>query len=286
VWGVGFWWGYPSRTTAIVCLRSCPPLLPDALFPLTIMTIGSLFSGIGGLDLGLERAGHEVVWQVEADAYCRRVLAKHWPHVPCYEDVTTVRGEDLPPVDLICGGFPCQAVSVAGKQIGTQDDRWLWPHFARLLRVLRPRYALLENVPGLLTVSGGRVFGAVLSDLAESGYDCEWEVLSAADVGAPHLRQRVWIVADARRQRLEGVSPVGATPPSTGRTGGESGAGPPRFFDAPRRGDWQPEPNIRRVAPRLPDRMDRLRCLGNSVVPQVAEWMGRRLTAYAETREG
>jgi DNA (cytosine-5)-methyltransferase 1 len=162
------------------------------------MTLGSLFSGIGGLDLGLERAGLEIKWQVERDPYCRKVLAKHWPDVPCYEDVTTLTGEELEPVDVICGGFPCQPVSVAGTQKGTDDERWLWPEFNRLLRILRPRYAILENVPGLFTVQHGKIFGAILRDLHEGGYDAEWDCLSAADVGAPHLRKRVFIIATNR----------------------------------------------------------------------------------------
>ena len=142
------------------------------------MRVGSLFSGIGGFDLGLERAGHEIVWQVENDAYCLKVLAKHWPDVPCYEDVHDVGAHNLEEVDVICGGFPCQPVSVAGKQRGQDDERWLWPEFARILRELRPRYALVENVPGLLV----RGLGDVLGDLAELGYSAEWGCVSAARV--------------------------------------------------------------------------------------------------------
>ena len=320
------------------------------------MTVGSLFSGIGGLDLGLERAGHRVVWSCESNPYCRRVLAKYWPHVPCYEDVTTLTGNELAPVDLICGGFPCQPVSQAGQRKGLNDEeRWLWPHFARILGAVRPRYALVENVPGLLTVNGGRAFGEVLGDLAEIGMSCEWDVLSAAQFGAKHLRNRLWIVAyaqalperprlcqegsigerrgrsrhgggtlaDTGSQRLEGVSPVGATPPSTGRVGGESGAGQEaaladadhqrcdrgmqpeqqeqqrargreshgrmshrRFFDAPISSDWDPEPSVGRVATGVPHRVDRLRGLGNAVVPQVAEWLGHRLTDHARHPSG
>ncbi len=162
------------------------------------MRVGSLFSGIGGLDLGLERAGMRVVWQVENNPYCRKVLAKHWPDIPCYEDVTTLTGKELEPVDVICGGFPCQPVSVAGTQKGTHDKRWLWPEFNRLLRILRPRYAILENVPGLFTVQHGKIFGDILRDLAEGGYDAEWNCLPAAAVGAPHLRYRVFIIATRR----------------------------------------------------------------------------------------
>ena len=162
------------------------------------MTVGSLFSGIGGLDLGLEKAGHEIVWQVENDPYCRRVLQKHWPDVDLYEDVHDVGAHNLAEVDVICGGFPCQPVSLVGKQLAQDDERWLWPEFARVLGQLRPRYALVENVPGILI----RGLGDVLGDLAELGYDAEWGSISAASVGAPHLRKRIFIVAHAKCEGL------------------------------------------------------------------------------------
>ena len=161
------------------------------------MTVGSLFSGIGGFDLGLERAGHEILWQVENDPYCQKVLAKHWPDIPCYGDIHDVGKHNLEKVDMICGGFPCQPVSVAGKRKGQDDDRWLWPEFGRLIRELRPRYVLVENVPGLLI----RGMGDVLGDLAKLGYDAEWGCVSAASVGAPHLRKRIFIVAHAQHVR-------------------------------------------------------------------------------------
>jgi hypothetical protein len=109
--------------------------------------VGSLFSGIGGLDLGLERAGMEVRWQVEIEPYCNKVLAKHWPNVKRYGDIKSIDWTEVEPVDLICGGFPCQPVSLAGKRLAQEDERWLWPEVDRCLRALRPRYALLENVP-------------------------------------------------------------------------------------------------------------------------------------------
>src|SRR5690242_18756815 len=155
-----------------------------------MLTVGSLFSGIGGLDLGLERAGMRVLWQCESDPYCRAVLKKHWPHLRCFEDVQGIT--DCPRVDVLAGGFPCQPVSLAGARRGVADERWLWPEFARLIRLLRPRYALMENVPGLL-VGGG--MAEVLGDLAAVGYDAEWDCVAAAHVGAPHLRFRVFIVA-------------------------------------------------------------------------------------------
>jgi len=161
---------------------------------MTTLTVGSLFSGIGGLDLGLERAGMQVKWQVEIDDYCQRVLAKHWPDVKRYGNVQEC-GDNLEQVDLICGGFPCQPVSCAGQRKGDADDRWLWPEFRRIVRILRPRWVLAENVPGLLSIDAGRLFGDVLRDLAESGYDAEWDCIPAATVGAPHIRYRVFILA-------------------------------------------------------------------------------------------
>jgi DNA (cytosine-5)-methyltransferase 1 len=165
------------------------------------VTFGSLFAGIGGIDLGLERAGMTCKWQVEIDPWCRQVLAKHWPDVRRYEDVKAVGGDTLEPVELIAGGFPCQDVSVAGQGAGIKDGTrsGLWSEFHRIIRELRPRYVLVENVPGLFANGMGRVLG----DLAEIGYDAEWEVLSAADVGAPHLRKRVFIVAYSEGDHAE-----------------------------------------------------------------------------------
>jgi len=124
------------------------------------VTVGSLFSGIGGFDLGLERAGMTVKWQVERDPWCQKILAKHWPDVPRYANVEDV-GTNLECVDLVCGGFPCQPVSVAGQRQGTDDDRWLWPEFRRIVGLLGPRYVLVENVPGLFTANDGHAFGEV-----------------------------------------------------------------------------------------------------------------------------
>jgi site-specific DNA-cytosine methylase len=164
------------------------------------VNVGSLFAGIGGFDLGLERAGMQVAWQVELDPYCRAVLAQHFPQAQRYEDVCEVSAENLPPVDLICGGFPCQDLSAAGKGAGLAGARsGLWSEFARIVREIRPRYVVVENVPALLTGKGKRwdraPVGRVLGDLAEAGYDAEWACLSAREFGAPHLRKRVWIVA-------------------------------------------------------------------------------------------
>lgn len=159
------------------------------------LAIGSLFSGIGGLELGLEHAtGGRVCWQVERDAWCRDVLAKHWPDAVRYDDVCTVNG--LPAVDLICGGFPCQDVSLAGKRAGFAGERSsLWREYRRIIADVGPRLVFVENVPGLLTADNGWAFGEVLGDLAALGFDATWDVFRASDVGAPHRRERLFLLA-------------------------------------------------------------------------------------------
>lgn len=173
------------------------------------MNVGSLFAGIGGFDLGFERAGMRVAWQVEQDAYCLAVLRRHFPGAARFEDVREVGAQNLCPVDLVCGGFPCQDLSPAGRGAGLAGARsGLWSEFARIVRELRPRYVVVENVPALLTGKGKRwdraPVGRVLGDLAEAGYDAEWACLSAREFGAPHLRKRVWIVAYPARDAEAG----------------------------------------------------------------------------------
>ncbi len=294
------------------------------------MKFGSLFAGIGGIDLGLERAGMECIWQVENDEYCTRVLEKHWPDVTRYGDI---RGLTPPPVDLIAGGFPCQPHSVAGKRRGAEDDRNLWPEFIRVIRELKPRYVLAENVPGIITT----YIDTVLSDLEGEGYTCPPLNLPAVAFDAPHRRERIFIVAYTLR-------PVGE--PGSGRRGvrqsdsiiahssseelwdqsgwrsGPSGPNPPKPGDDGAAGSvadaksiresqccnheadrehqeptgefrgnslrerresfthWTAEPRIRRVDHGIPSRVDQLRGLGNAVVPQIAEWIGRRILDF------
>jgi len=164
-------------------------------------TIGSLFSGIGGLELGLEWSGlGEVVWQVEKEPFARRVLAKHWPTVERFEDVCIVGRHCLAPVDIICGGFPCQDISFAGKGAGLAGERsGLWREYARLVRELGPRIVIVENVSALRT----RGLETVLGDLAALGYDAWWDCIPASSVGAPHQRDRLFIVGHANDERLE-----------------------------------------------------------------------------------
>ena len=342
------------------------------------MNVGSLFSGIGGFDLGLERAGMRVVWQCEADEFCRRVLARHWPGVPCYPDVAELSGADVAPVDVLCGGFPCQDISLAGRGAGIDGARsGLWGEYARLIRELRPRYVVVENVSALLA----RGFERVLGDLAACGYDAEWDCLPASAFGAPHRRDRVWLVAypagggwagrpqrDGGSESSGGIS--GADPDAAAAVGREGVSVAPdsrrgeragtladtnelgraqglrvaagrdeqqgpgdalreHLADTEREGQLQPEgpereerrrasdsgseggelqdaderallpwrvegraaqasgaewwatePPVGRVAHGVPDRLDQLAALGNALVPQIAEWLGRRILDY------
>ena len=173
------------------------------------LTVGSLFSGIGGFAFGLERpGGFKTVWQCEIDPFCLKVLEKHWPGVKRFADIKKMGvEEEIPHVDVVCGGFPCQPVSCAGKRKGKEDERWLWPEFCRVVRSVRPEWVLIENVPGLLSADSGRLFAGILRDLSESGYDAEWNIVSAASVGAPHLRKRVFIVAKMVHSMHIGCNP-------------------------------------------------------------------------------
>lgn len=157
------------------------------------MTVGSLFAGIGGFDLGLERAGFRVVWQVERNPFRQHVLARHWPQVHRREDVRFAGAHNLAAVDCIVGGFPCTDVSCAGKGAGVEHGSrsGLWREFARVVTELRPRWVVVENVPALRT----RGADLVLGDLEAAGYTCWPAVVGAHHVGAPHRRDRVWIIA-------------------------------------------------------------------------------------------
>ena len=169
--------------------------------------IGSLFSGIGGLELGLEWAGvGHTDWQVERDPFCRSVLERHWPNAKRFDDVHTVGAHNLEPVDVICGGFPCQDISYAGKGLGLAGERsGLWYEFARIVGEMGPRFVVVENVAALLS----RGIGDVLGTLSDLGYDAQWRTLRASDVGAPHRRERIFVVAYARRGNVQLVGERG-----------------------------------------------------------------------------
>ena len=158
------------------------------------MRVGSLFSGIGGLEYGLERSGLSTSceWMIEMDEYCCSVLEKNFPNTLIInKKVEDINPLDLPKIDILTAGFPCQPVSVAGSRKGVTDDRWLWDEVWRFIDVLRPRYFILENVPGLFTANKGKAFERVIKDIAQSrSYRFEWQIISARTVGAAHLRKR------------------------------------------------------------------------------------------------
>ena len=154
----------------------------------------SLFSGIGGFDLGLARAGMTCVGQVEINPYCLAVLKKHWPDVKRLENIKNVTGTEFGPFDLLCGGVPCQPASTAGKRRGQADDRWLWPDTFRIVRVTKPAWCVFENVRGLLSLNQGVVFDSLLTELESYGYEVQAFCIPACAVNAPHRRERVWIL--------------------------------------------------------------------------------------------
>jgi len=269
------------------------------------MKLGSLFSGVGGLELGLERAlGATTVWQVEQDPYCLQVLEKHWPSARRYTDVNDVGAANLEPVDILCGGFPCQDLSGAGRGEGLSGARsGLWYEMLRITDELRPRWLVIENVN-----TRRRWLLSILRDLTSIGYDAEWQTVSAADVGAPHLRRRCFVIAYPNGKQLR---------QQPGRRAGQDGqeetqpeqhgkerpvahpdrrrhpaAREPRIGgcatqDSERQADiaksvgklnvWGSGTSLRRVDYGIRNRVDRLRCLGNAVVPQVAELIGLRI---------
>ena len=288
-----------------------------------------LFSGIiGGFSLGLERSGgFKTVAFCEIEPFCRKVLKKHWPEVPQYDDVRTLTADRLAAdgigVDAICGGFPCQDISLAGKGAGLEGERsGLWFEYARIIGEFRPRFVFVENVAALL----GRGLDRVLGDLASLGYDAEWHCIPASAVGAPHQRDRLWlvgyshdesqstrtqhdeasglpgVVANADEQRTHGrraQSPGGHEPADGGQNvayafrNNVQRLKPSRFDPEVWRGQvqrqigsrsdgdgwWAVEPNVGRVAYGISNRAHRLRALGNAVVPQIPELLGRAILA-------
>ena len=319
------------------------------------MTFGSLFAGIGGFDLGFERAGMRCVWQVEIDAYRREVLSKHWPDVPKWDDVRTFTGEGFERPDVICGGFPCQDVSLAGKREGLAGERsGLWSQFARIIRLLRPRCVVVENVSGILSpVDDGisAAIGPVLGDLAACGFDAEWQSIPASAFGSTQERYRVFIIAylagerngsrvlstrphwqedsDAQRRSVgkqghANASGIGCGSGRSGRTnpfremreaawqdgnadaeqverrqrsakvcnqsGKRRSSSKPHRCDSPfiGKGWWSSEPPVVRMVYGVPRKMvrDSIAGLGDCVVPQVAEWIGRRIVDADRIRQG
>ena len=249
------------------------------------LTHGSLFAGIGGFDLGFERAGIEAKWQVEIDPFCQKVLAKHWPTVKRYGDIRECGKHNLEPVDIISGGFPCQDISRTGFRIGIGGERsGLWSEMFRVVCELRPRFVCVENVAGILDGGAGRVLG----DLASCGYDAEWQSLPASAFGAPHIRERIWFIAYPRSKSgdVEGTSLDGQDDAEQGsqspawRTQDIFGYKPPmvgRVLERSRKDKWDAQSRMARSSYELPCHMDRLRSIGNSVHSGISEWIGKRI---------
>jgi DNA (cytosine-5)-methyltransferase 1 len=293
------------------------------------MKVLDLFAGIGGFTLGLERAGFETVAFCEIEPYAQKVLKKHWPEVPIYDDVRQLTAERLAAdgigVDVITGGFPCQDISLAGRQAGIEGERsGLWGEIARLISELQPRYAIMENVTNLISGDSGRWFGRVLGDLAEIGYDAEWHCIPASAIGAHHHRDRIWILAypsggerepGAEKQGvLRALQENGAVNDHLGGRGEahaslladafstrlqrglrwgkdkerQSELGHPgrcsAVFGQSTQNEWDIEPSVGRVANGVPARSHRLKCLGNAVVPQIPELIGREIVEFEDDR--
>lgn len=260
-----------------------------------MLRVLDLFSGIGGFSLGLERTGgFKTVAFCEIDPFCRQVLAKHWPGVPLFENVRELTGDDFDErIDIMCGGFPCQDVSIAGNREGLDGERsGLWAEMRRLLGELRPTYVVVENTTGLLDLGMGRVLGG----LAELGYDAVWHSISAAAVGAAHQRDRIWIIAHNRKERW-GLSPIHNEQHaraflqninrelalSCGRSGKQQpdadalahfGA---RIPDEPDQRVAYLRSALCRKSDGLPAQLDAVGALGNAVVPHIPEIIGRAI---------
>jgi DNA (cytosine-5)-methyltransferase 1 len=277
-----------------------------------------LFSGIGGFSLGLERSGgFKTVAFCEIEEFPRRVLRKHWPDVPIYNDIRELTAERLTAdgitVDAICGGFPCQDISVAGKGAGIEGERsGLWKEFARLIGELRPKYVIVENVAALLS----RGLGTVLGDLAALGYDAEWHCIPASALGACHRRDRLWIIVECSKVRAQRQA-KSRKPVSFGEgikrmvRGWNAGLYPDAWEKrGKRRGiksvyglrelSWGQNcgsiaelisvaslhtPALCRSNDGISRRLDRVGAIGNAVVPQISEIIGRAIMEHDTATE-
>lgn len=277
--------------------------------------IGSLFSGIGGFELGLERAipNSETVWQCEQDAYCQKILAKHWPNAIIYDDVRTINNQ-VESIDILCGGFPCQDISIAGEQRGIHEGKKssLWWEMHRIIGILEPRIIVLENVAAITSVGGTDVIGS----LAQIGYDCQWSIISAAQCGAPHRRNRWFCIAYPHSKRpgqtrdwrtsqkigqgsdIQQWRPQNETSSNTNCTSSQRRRIPSRTQQKDQDTScetggtsfWKeseiPESTICGMDDGIPTGLDRttrrnnrhrLKALGNAIVPQCSQWIGSQL---------
>lgn len=255
-------------------------------------SIGSLFAGVGGFELGLEKSipGAYTLWQAEQNTFCQKVLAKHWPQARIYDDVRNITKNNVQQVDILCGGFPCQDISVAGKKEGLNGEKsGLYWEMHRIIEELQPRAVIMENVAAI-TIRG---LGTVLGSLSEIGYDAEWCTIQASDFGAPHKRARWFCIAYPRtigfyldNERMLSSNPISNSKQQSSytcsmeqrqRTMHTLCEG---LWNNQGAGYWARFPTESPVCRRddgIPNRMDRCRALGNAIVPQCSEWIGRKL---------
>ena len=231
-----------------------------------------LFSGIGGFSLGLEATNYfETVAFCEIDQYCQKILKKHWPNIPIFEDIKKLNGKELPKIDVITGGYPCQPFSVAGQQKADKDPRHLWPEYFRLIKELRPTWVIGENVGGHIKLG----LDSVLSDLESENYSARVFSISASSIGAKHQRERIWIVANSNSEGLFSSSVTRDNGQDEKKSDDQfTRRCSPTYGRQDLQRDWTFEPDVGRVAHGVSNRMDRLKCLGNSVVPYIPFLIG------------
>jgi DNA (cytosine-5)-methyltransferase 1 len=240
-----------------------------------------LFSGIGGFALAARNVGWQTVAFCESEPYCQAILRKHWPDALIYDDVRTLTADRLDAdgagrVDIITGGFPCQDLSTAGQRRGISGERsGLWGQYARLIGELQPRYAVMENVSNLLAGERGAWFGRLLGDLAEIGYDAEWHCIPASAIGAPHRRDRAWIIAHTQ----EGLRDRVLFPGPLNAEGDQEGFQRVWSMLSARRARGGPIADFGRLraADGLSARVDEIAALGNAIVPAIAERIFRAI---------
>lgn len=261
-----------------------------------VITHGSLFSGIGGFDLAAETVGFENIFSCEIDDYCDKLLKQNFPNVKRYKDIYEFDAREYNGrIDIVSGGFPCQPFSVAGKRQGANDDRHLWPQMLRVIAEINPRWVVAENVPGLLTISDGMVFEQCCLDLEAEGYKVQAFIIPAISKNAPHRRDRLWIIANSNSSRLQETRPeleaTRITRNDTRIIANSNGDGDIRFElqsgvisefrqrwacdEENCNPDWSAHwyevaTKFCRVDDGVPNRVDRIKALGNAIVPQVA----------------
>jgi DNA (cytosine-5)-methyltransferase 1 len=264
-----------------------------------VLTVGSLFSGIGGIELGLERTrGFKTIWFSDIEPYTEEIRKRHWPEAKELGDITKIKWQAVTAPEVLTGGFPCQDISSAGKQAGIKGKKsGLWKEYLKAISILRPKYIIAENVAALLN----RGIETILSDLAKIGYDAEWHCIPASKLGSPHRRDRIFIIAYpntlyqetgekvlreyhnikvANTPSISTIQRITKQKPIITRISKEITEFSSKIKN------WQVEPGLGRVAHGVPNCMDRLKSLGNAVVPQVAQFIGEQIKKYEVEKNG